>query len=255
MSTAQDPGRLGGAEFPGSAGSLALFWHVARRGRELARPPVQAALWHQVRRGTLDFAALAAVLGALAGFLTIVTVDIGFGLGVTAGVRVFHSLVLRQLAGFACTLLLVAGPGTAALVELGLMRQQGELRTLRLIGIDPRDLLVLPRVLGFALALFVLVFVFQVSAAVGGFALAAAFGGASFTQEILTLADLLQPATLVVSGARNLLLGAILGLIVCHLGLVAPFAPARLPEAVNRLLARSLAALVVVQGGAALFLP
>ena len=252
MSITRDSGQAGAPEF---AGGLDLFLHVGGRLRQLTRSPVRAALWHQVRRGALDFAALTAVIGALAGFFTIVTIGVGFGLGLTVAVRVFQSLVLGQLAGFACALLLVAGPGTAAMVELGLMRHQGELRTLRLIGIDPRDFLVLPRVLGFALALFVLTFVFQAAAVIFGFALAAAFTGGSFTQELDALLVTLRPAALAASGLRNLVLGAVLGAIVCHQGLVPPFSPARMPQIAQQLLTRSLIAIVLVQGLAALFLP
>jgi phospholipid/cholesterol/gamma-HCH transport system permease protein len=253
MSTVQDIAPPGQADPPGFKGGLDLFLHVAGRVRQLWRPPVQAALWHQVRRGALDFAALTAVMGALAGFFTIATVEIGFGVGVSVGVRVFQALVLGQLAGSVCALLLVAGPGTAAMVELGLMRHQGELRTLRLIGIDPRDLLVLPRVAGFAFALFVLTFIFQAAAVLGGFALAALFVHVSYVQQIEALFTTLGPEILLISAIRNLVLGAVLGLIVCHQGLVVPFTPARMPQIANQLLARSLVALVVVQGGAALF--
>jgi ABC-type transporter Mla maintaining outer membrane lipid asymmetry permease subunit MlaE len=253
MSTAQDIALPGQVDLPGFKGGLDLFLHVCGRIRQLARPPVQAALWHQVRRGALDFAALTAVMGALAGFFTIATVEIGFGVGVSVGVRVFEALVLGQLAGSVCALLLVAGPGTAAMVELGLMRHQGELRTLRLIGIDPRDLLVLPRVAGFAFALFVLTFIFQAAAVLGGFALAALFAHISYVQQIEALFSILGPQILLISAIRNLVLGAVLGLIVCHQGLVVPFTPARMPQIANQLLTRSLVALVVVQGGAALF--
>ena len=253
MSTAQDIASPGQVDLPGFKGGLDLFLHVCGRIRQLARPPVQAALWHQVRRGALDFAALTAVMGALAGFFTIATVEIGFGVGVSVGVRVFEALVLGQLAGSVCALLLVAGPGTAAMVELGLMRHQGELRTLRLIGIDPRDLLVLPRVAGFAFALFVLTFIFQAAAVLGGFALAALFVHISYLQQIEALFSILGPQILLISAIRNLVLGAVLGLIVCHQGLVVPFTPARMPQIANQLLTRSLVALVVVQGGAALF--
>jgi phospholipid/cholesterol/gamma-HCH transport system permease protein len=254
MSTAQDTVQPGQAELPHFEGGLDLFLHISGRAAQLARPPVQAALWYQVRRGALDFAGLTAVIGALAGFFTIATVEAGFGLGVTVGVRVLQALVLGQLAGFFGALLLVAGPGTAATFELGLMRQQGELRTLRLIGIDPRDFLVLPRVLGFALALFVLVFVFQVAAVLGGFALAALFSEISFTRHMAALSATLAPSALAVSGIRNLVLGAVLGLLVCHQGLVAPFTPARMPAIARQLLSRALVALVVIQGGAALLL-
>jgi len=254
MATVQDIAAPGPADLPGFEGGLDLFLHVAGRIRQLGRPPVRAALWHQVQRGALDFAALTAVMGALAGFFTIATVEVGFGLGVSLGVRVFQALVLGQLAGSVCALLLVAGPGTAAMVELGLMRHQGELRTLRLMGIDPRDLLVLPRVAGFAFALFVLTFIFQAAAVLGGFALAALFVHVPYGPQITALFATLAPATLVISAIRNLLLGAVLGLLVCHQGLVAPFAPERMPQIAGQLLTRSLVALVVAQGGAALFL-
>lgn len=254
MSTVQGSVQPAQADLPDFAGGLDLFLHIAGRASQLARPPVQAALWQQVQRGALDFAWLTAVIGALAGFFTIATVQLGFGLGITVGVRVLQALVLGQLAGFVCALLLVAGPGTAATFELGLMRHQGELRTLRLIGIDPRDLLVLPRVLGFAFALFVLAFVFQVAAVLGGFALAALFTQISFTQQIDALLATLAPSALAVSGVRNLVLGAAIGLLVCDQGLVAPFSPARMPQIANHLLSRALVALVIVHGGAALLL-
>ena len=249
MFTAQDAVDSGPGELPQFAGGWDLFLHIAGRARQLARPPVQAALWHQVRRGALDLAGLTAAMGILAGFFTIATVESGFGLGVDVGVRVLQALVLGQLAGFTGALLLVAGPGTATIFELGLMRQQGELRTLRLIGIDPRDFLVLPRVLGFALALFVLVFVFQAAAVLGGFALSALFSEITFTRHLAALSATLAPAALAVTGIRSLLIGAALGLLVCHQGLVAPFASAQMPRIVRQMLSRALVILVIIQGG------
>jgi ABC-type transporter Mla maintaining outer membrane lipid asymmetry permease subunit MlaE len=219
-----------------------------RQVGQLGRAPVSAVLWQQVRRGALDFFWLAAALGALAGFFTLITVQTGFGLGITVGVRVLQALVLGQLAGFAGALLLVAGPGLAGVFELALMRQQGELRVLRLIGIDPRDLLVLPRVLGFACSLLVLAFSFQLAAVLGGFALTALFSSASFTQQMMALSATLPPWALVVSALRSLVLGALIGLLVCHQGLVAPFSPTRLPQIARQFLSRALVAFVVVHG-------
>jgi len=134
------------------------------------------------------------------------------------------------------------------------MRGNGELRTLRLIGIDPRDYLVLPCVLGFALALFVLSFTFQAAAALGGAALVALATQLTFSQQIAALAATLTPFALATSAMKNLVLGAIIGLLVCHQGLVAPFAPERMPRIARQLFARSLVALVLVHGGAELLL-
>jgi phospholipid/cholesterol/gamma-HCH transport system permease protein len=251
MSPAQDSVQRVSPEPPDLEGAAELLLHLAGRTRQLARAPIRAAVWHQVQRGALELAGLAAIVGALTGFFTVAALELGFGLGVTIGVRVLLTLVLGQLAGFVCALLLVAGPGTAATFELGLMRRDGELRTLRLIGIDPRDYLVLPRVVGFALALFVLTFVFQLAAALGGSALVAVFTQLTFGQQLDAMLATLAPGALLVSGIKNILLGGAIGLIVCHQGLVAAFSPAQMPRIARQLLGRSLVALVVLHAAAA----
>ena len=248
MPPAQDTAPTVQTELPEMTAGLGWLKGLVRQLGLLGLAPVSAVLWRQVRRGALEYFWLAAALGALAGFFTLITVETGFGLGITVGVRVLQALVLGQLAGFAGALLLVAGPGLAGVFELAHMRQQGELRVLRLIGIDPRDLLLLPRVLGFACSLLVLAFAFQLAAVLGGFALTALFSPVSFTQQMLALAGSLPPWALVVSALRSLVLGAVIGLLVCHQGLVAPFSPTRLPQIARQFLSRALVAFVVVHG-------
>jgi hypothetical protein len=97
--------------------------------------------------------------------------------------------------------------------------------------------------------------VFQVAAVIGGFALASLVTRAPFTREIATLMAVLPPSALIASGVRTFILGGVLGLLVCHQGLVLPFSPTRMPKIAQQLLSRSLIAIVVVQGGAALLLP
>lgn len=235
-------------------GESALAWHIVKRAPRIAHPCLQAALWQQVQRGALDFVGLIAVIGSLAGFLTIATVELRFGLGIVLGVRVLVALILGPLASFVSALLLVTGPGAATTFELGLMRYHGELRTLRLIGIDPRDFLVLPRVVGFSLSLFVLTFTFQSAAVLGGFALAAAFTQISFAQHFDALVTLLQPSRVIASVLTTLFLGAVLGVLVCHQGLAAPFSPTEMPRIARELLSRSLVVVVIVLGAANLLL-
>lgn len=233
-------------------GGLDSFLAIIGRLGELRRPPVKLAVWQQVQRGALDLGWLTVVIGSLAGAFTVATIEAGFGLGATLAVRVLIALVLGQLAGFVAALLLVAGPATASTFELGLMRQHGELRTLHLIGVDPRAYLMLPRVLGFAASLLVLDFVFQLAAAVGGFALAALVTPISFSQQMETLAAALTPGILAVTGLRSVLLGAAIGVLVCEHGFSPTFSPARMPQVARQLLSRSLVAVVVVHGGFAL---
>jgi len=255
MSLVQDSPRRMPGEWADFWGGVELFLNVGSRLGQLARPPVRAAMWQTVERGALGLGGFVALVGALSGFFAIATVELGFGLGVTVGVRLLESLVLRQAAGFVCALLLVTGPGTAAAWELGLMRRQGELRTLRLIGIAPFDLLVIPRVVGFGLALFVLTFVFQLAATFGGMALAAVVTQLTFIQQLEALAASLAPAMLAISALKNLVLGTLIGVLVCRHGLAVSFTPAETPRVARRLLGHSLMALVIVHGGVWLFSP
>src|SRR5208283_318056 len=196
------------------AGGFNLALQTVRHVGELARSPVRAALWRRIQHGALDLAHLAILIGALTSFVTLETIGFGLGLGVSLGVRIVQTLVVAQLGGFVCALLIVAGPGIAATFELGLMRHQGELRTLRLIGIDPRDYLVLPCVLGFALALLVLGFFFQVAAVLGGFVLTVLVSHVSLSQLFGELFASLSPVALAVSGLKNFILGSVIGVIV-----------------------------------------
>jgi phospholipid/cholesterol/gamma-HCH transport system permease protein len=245
--TAAQPGDL--------AGGLDILLYALRHSGELARPPVRAALWRRIQHGALDLMGLAALLGSLAAFLVLETLTFGLGLGVELGVRVVQALVVSQLAGFVCALLVVAGPGVSATLELGFMRRQGELRALRLAGIDPRNYLVVPCVLGFALALFVLGFAFQVAAVLGGFALTSLVSQASVSQLFGVLLTTMGPAALALSGIKNLVLGAAIGVIVCNQGLVEPFSTSQMPRIARHMVTRALFALVIVYGGAALLAP
>lgn len=228
---------------------LLLLGAFARLGN-LRREAVQVELWRQVDRAALDFAGLAALLGALAGGLTIAIAELGLGVGVSIGVRLLHLLILEQFAGFVCALLLVAGPATNAAFELGLMQQRGEVRTLRLIGIDPRDYLVLPRVLGFALGLFVLTAIFQAAAVVGGGVLAALVTPVTFLQQIEALGLIVSPGAVALSAGKSLALGGAVGTLVCQQGLGAVLAPAEMPGVSRRLFLGALVALGVIHGGA-----
>ena len=216
---------------------------------------MRAAVWAQVTRGAIQPAAFSAGVGLLAGSATIGTAEMAFGLGRTIGVQMLQILVLGQMAGFVAALLLVAGAGTAAVFEVGRMQLQGELRTLRLMGVDPVDFLVLPRIIGFGLSLFLLTLAFQVGAALGGAAVVAAVSQLTFSQLMAALIAGLAPRFVLWSAAQSLVLGGLIGALVCREGLARKFSVDDLPRIARQLLARSLVIVVVVQGAAAVLVP
>ncbi len=69
---------------------------------------------------------------------------------------VMVTVVVRELGPILAALLVLARIGTANVIELGTARALGEVEALEALGIDPIHYLVVPRVIGLALATFAL---------------------------------------------------------------------------------------------------
>jgi phospholipid/cholesterol/gamma-HCH transport system permease protein len=81
---------------------------------------------------------------------------------------------VRELAPMMAAIIVAGRTGSAFAAQIGTMKVTEEIDALRTIGIDPVDLLVLPKVLGLALALPLLTVLADVTGIVGGMAMAAA---------------------------------------------------------------------------------
>jgi phospholipid/cholesterol/gamma-HCH transport system permease protein len=105
-------------------------------------------------------------------------------------------LVLRELAVLIVSIMMAGRSGSAFTAELGSMKMREETDALRTMGLDPIDILALPRVAALVVALPILTFVGSVSAIAGGALVAWIDSGVSpFTflarlQEAVTLSDL-----------------------------------------------------------------
>ena len=66
------------------------------------------------------------------------------------------TVIIRELGPLATAILVLARVGTSTVIELGTSRAMGEVEALEALGIDPIHYLVMPRVIGLALAVFAL---------------------------------------------------------------------------------------------------
>jgi phospholipid/cholesterol/gamma-HCH transport system permease protein len=105
-------------------------------------------------------------------------------------------LVLRELAVLIVSIMMAGRSGSAFTAELGSMKMREETDALRTMGLDPIDILALPRVVALVIALPILTFVGSVSAIAGGALVAWIDSGVSPVtflarlQEAVTLSDL-----------------------------------------------------------------
>ncbi|MFE3002772.1 MlaE family ABC transporter permease [Nocardia sp. NPDC059246] len=142
--------------------------------------------------------------------------------------------VIREI-GPVATVLVVAGAGaTAICADLGARTIREEIDAMRVLGIDPIQRLVVPRILASTtVALFLNGLVTAVGLT-GGYLYAVYLQGATPGQFITAIPILTGIPDLLVSELKAGVFGLLAGLVACHLGLRAKGGPKGVGDAVNQ---------------------
>ncbi|HEV2570697.1 MlaE family lipid ABC transporter permease subunit [Methylocella sp. CPCC 101449] len=93
-------------------------------------------------------------------------------------------LVLRELAVLLTSIMMAGRTGSAITAEIGSMKMREEIDALKVMGLDPIEVLVLPRLIALIIALPLLTFLADLSAIFGGMLIAWGYGDLS--PEIFT---------------------------------------------------------------------
>ncbi len=203
----------------------AVSWGVVFEG---ARP----STWRRTTRAEFASVLRQAAGGGLAATLfTAALAGIGMvsqmlywlglaGLGQLTG-GLLATVLLRELAPVLVGVILLGRSGMLAVAELGLRRARGQIRTLVADGIDPFDLLIVPRTLAFATAAFTLGIAFALVSLVAGYAVSAGLGDVygswwSFLAHVL---GAMGARDYVVIPAKFVLIGFGVGVCSCLSGL------------------------------------
>ena len=200
-------------------GCMRLAGHVLRRLPVLALPPVSEALTRQIYFTGASATAGMVLRGAFIGTLIIAYVIDVLDADSTLAVKILIWVVLREIGPLIAAVLVIQRSGTAVATELALMQISGEVASLRAMRIDPRDYLVVPRVVGIALSTAALTFYVQVIAVGGGMLLSALTIDVAFSELASDFFDLASPLDVVYSLIKSLLFGAAIGVICCYHGL------------------------------------
>ncbi|WP_114375803.1 MlaE family ABC transporter permease [Elioraea thermophila] len=164
--------------------------------------------------------------------------------------QVIAGLLIREVAPLVVGLLLAGRSGTATLIEVGEIRGGARFRLLAASGIDPLLLLVLPRVVAFAIAAPALTVLFVAIALVSGWTMdvlvsARPLDLPSFLDDIL---QAMAPNDFILVPLKGVLIGAVVALVCCAVPVGAPSlasVPARL---VPRGFAYTLLSVLLVSG-------
>ncbi len=143
--------------------------------------------------------------------------------------------VLREM-GILLTAIIVAGrSGSAFTAQIGTMKVNEEIDAMRTIGLDPVDVLVLPRIFGLVLVLPLLTFYADIMGLIGGAAMTMITLDLSLFQYIRYLQDAATLGDFFVGMFKAPIFAFIIALIGCHEG----FQVSRSAESVGRQTTRS----------------
>lgn len=128
-------------------------------------------------------------------------------------------LVLREVGVLIVSIMLAGRSGSAYTAELGSMKMREEMDALRVMGFDPVEVLILPRLIALIIALPLLTVLGSLAALVGGGLVAWVYGG--FPPEVFMdrLREAVTLDTLKVGMIKAPFMAAVIGLIACVEGL------------------------------------
>ncbi len=158
------------------------------------------------------------------------------------------AVVARELGPVLINLVVIVRSGSAMTTELGVLKINGEVRALEAQGGDPFLHLVMPRILGMAMATFCLTIIFILVAFASGFFFAAWMGKGS--RDLLlfanTLSSAVQPKDIFNILAKCILPALFASASCCIGGLGVGKSVTDIPQATQRALTRSVAGLFVI---------
>lgn len=199
-------------------GYAALAWFASTRWDRLRDPQLRIQFHRQINAHGIAALPVIAALAALTGATAVTQVTALAGQDNDLAQRLLFFGLFFELAPLLTALVVVARSSAAIASELAVMHLYDEFTALRRMGVPAADYLLLPRILGLALALPAVTICFQIVAVGSGWLAAALLQNQPLPQIAGHFFDLADPWLPLASLAKSALMGAAIGIIACHHG-------------------------------------
>jgi phospholipid/cholesterol/gamma-HCH transport system permease protein len=162
-------------------------------------------------------------------------------------------LILREI-GIPLVAIMVAGrSGSSYTAEIGSMKQREEIDALRTMGLDPIEILILPRVLALLCAMPILAFIGALSALYGGGLVAWLYGGMSPAIYPARLREAVSVTHFEVGMIKAPFMALVIGAVACTEGLKVKGSAESLGLATTSSVVKSIFLMIVIDGFFAIF--
>lgn len=162
-------------------------------------------------------------------------------------------LVLRELAVLLTSIMVAGRSGSAFTAEIGSMKMREEIDALRVMGLDPIEVLIIPRVLALIIGLPLLTFLSDIAALFGGGLVAWIYGGISPEIFLVRLKAAISMNTFLVGLIKAPFMALVIGLIASLEGLAVEGSAESLGRQVTSSVVKAIFMVIVVDGLFAMF--
>lgn len=197
---------------------LGLVWFVGHRHRELRRPLLREQLYRQLYGAGVAALPVIVVLAMLTGALAATQLSALIGADSDLTQRMLFLGLAYELAPLLSALVIVARSCAGIASELAVMRLHDEFTALRRMGVPAADYLLLPRIVGMAIAMPAVTACFQAISIGSGWLATAMFEGRPLAEAAGRFLDLADPWLALLSLLKSTLMGVAVGVIACHHG-------------------------------------
>jgi phospholipid/cholesterol/gamma-HCH transport system permease protein len=171
----------------------------------------------------------------------------------TFTVNLIGILVLRELAVILTSIMIAGRSGSAITAELGSMKMREEMDALKVMGLSPIEVLILPRLLALIISLPILTFLADIAALFGGLCVAWGYGGISPEAFLARLQTSISLSTFMMGIVKAPFMALIIGLIASVEGLAVQGSAESLGRQVTSSVVKSIFMVIVVDGLFAMF--
>jgi phospholipid/cholesterol/gamma-HCH transport system permease protein len=162
-------------------------------------------------------------------------------------------LVLRELAVLLTAIMIAGRSGSSFTAELGSMKMREEVDALQTMGLDPIEVLVLPRIIALLIGLPLLTFISSMAAICGGALVAQLYGGVSFEIFFSRIQNIIGMNTFLVGMYKAPFMALVIGLIACIEGFAVRGSAESLGAHTTASVVKSIFIVIVVDGLFAMF--
>jgi phospholipid/cholesterol/gamma-HCH transport system permease protein len=168
-------------------------------------------------------------------------------------VNLIGILVLRELGVLLTSIMIAGRSGSAITAEIGSMKMREEIDALKVMALDPIEVLIVPRVLALLIALPILTFLADLAALLGGLCVSWIYGGISPEVFLERLQGAIDLSIFMIGITKAPFMALVIGLIASVEGFEVQGSAESLGRHVTNSVVKSIFMVIVVDGLFAMF--